>query len=1150
MASTPDGVPVTSGRRAPVLSRSRLSIVLAAVTPVLATTLLTAPASGAPGVPSTTGAGVTAQVRAPLPSTVPDLVRQRVTAVQRVAGPDDRLTPGQAKRLSDPLLSVSGNTSLDLEIHALRPLQGRERADLVRLGARVLDGSDSWVRPAGTRLPRVGLLRALVPADAVEQVGALPWVAAVRPTETSPPDVGAFESEGVPLHRADDAQAAGIDGSGVDVGVISDGVSNVAAAQGLGELPGTVSVLNAGSGDEGTAMLEIVHDMAPAADLLFHGTGGGVAAHVTAQNALAAAGADVITEDIPFDGEPAFQKGLAASNAESLAAAGVWMSSSSGNLAQRHAPRVVANGTGTTPDGNAAGGNFGACANVPDNTVSFGGGDTTFDTTLAAAATISVTLQWSEPRAIFPTAGAGGFTNLNLYVLNAAGTDCLAQSTSVQGGGVGDTIEQASWTNGGAAAVTVKLAVDVQGASGAVAVPTIDLRFRGANAVDTAARAGSLNPDSNYTDDATSAGAAFAFGSQDPTTVQVENFSGGGPVQLLSTTVCSTSYPCPAPPQPAGANVSVAGGPGRTAIAPTHTGADGVSVSGVGGFGSGSCPATTQGDCLFFGTSAATPSAAGVAALVLSSAGGSGSLTPAQLTAILAANAVDRTDSGGAAGPDNVWGAGVLDAFSAAYDRADLGVTQDCLPNGPADAGALHTCTVTVTNDGPSVARAVTVQDAITSTGAFTVSSPTTGCTAPAGPQVAAASVTCALGDLASGASIVAQVRVSAAEPQDVNAVATASAGTVDPDPSDNTASDTLTIVGVADLSLSKSAPTDATAGTTIQWTTTVQNDGPSTARDVQVSDVVPAQVSGVSVSGSNGASCVVGVPGDSTQPAICSFGNVGDGADRTMTVSATINPAFVGLLSNDATVISSTSDPDDSDNSATASTTVAASADVTATLLDDPDPVSAGRTLDYTARVDNDGPSRATGVDLVVELPAEVTVDDVTVTAGSALCAVVTPPTNEVRCDVGGLAPGAFALVLVSTQVDASAPAGPITATATATADTPDPDLLNNIATEQTTVATSADMRMALTADADVYKPSSTVVYTAFDNGGCAVSGLTLTCPRGTVEAGDATSFQVYLTVKGKKGVVAATATVSSTTSDPGAVANNTATRSVKIGK
>src|SRR5206468_785981 len=104
-----------------------------------------------------------------------------------------------------------------------------------------------------------------------------------------------------------------------------------------------------------------------------------------------------------------------------------------------------------------------------------------FDVT-GTGGSLVATLQWSEPRAIFPTVGQGGFTDLNLYVMNAALTQCLAQSTLVQANGVGDTLEQVSV--GVANGTTVKLVVDVEGTSSAVAAPTIDLRWRNVNAVD------------------------------------------------------------------------------------------------------------------------------------------------------------------------------------------------------------------------------------------------------------------------------------------------------------------------------------------------------------------------------------------------------------------------------------------------------------------------------------------------------------------------------------------------------------------------------------------------------------------------------------------------------------------------------------------
>lgn len=1049
-------------------------------------------------------------------SKVPSLVSQRIGAVGKVAGGAHRLDAGQRAKLSDPLLAVDTAANLDLEVHALGRVSGKERAELQRLGVRVLNGSDQWVKPQRVKaLLNAGVFRALVPYDRVDEVAALGWVAAIRPTESLPPDAGSFLSEGVALHRANATQAIGIDGGGVSVGAISDGVSNLAAAQGLGDLPAGVTVLDTGSGDEGTSMLEIVHDMAPGADLFFHATGGGVANHVAAQNDLATAGVDILTEDIPFDSEPAFQKGMAAVNGEILAASGVWVSSSAGNLNGTHAPRVAATGTGNGPDGGAPAG----CAVAPTNTIAFNGADTTFDVTVGPGNTIGSTLQWSEPRAIFPSAGAGGFTNLDLYILDAAGANCLATSTAAQGGGSGDTIEQASWTNPSATnPVNVKLAVNVTGSTGAKGTPTIDLRWRGAGAVDASGSAGSLNPDSNYTDLATSAGAVNGGADQNPTTVSLEGFSGQGPVSLISTTVCSVSYPCPASAPP-GNNQSVVGGGGRTVIAPTYTAADGVSVSGVGGFGSGSCPAATQGDCRFFGTSAATPSAAGVAALVLDAAGGPGALTPFALTAVLNANATDRA----AAGPDNAFGSGVLDAFSSATGRADLAVTKNCLPDGPAAAGTSYPCTITVTNNGPAIARAVKVTD-----------------------------------------------------------TATVSGGTVDPNGSNNSASDTLHLVGSADVSLDKTAPATATAGDQITWSTMISNAGPSTATGVVVRDVLPAQVTVVSVS-ATGGSCTAGVPGNPSLPTTCSLGNLGAGGNRTMTVVATINSSFTGSMHNDASVSSTTADPDLGNNTDTVTTQVGAQADLSVTSTDSPDPVLAGRPLTYTVRVSNAGPSTATGVKLVDVLPGEVDFTSATVTTGSGSCVLVTipvdPPSKQVECELGTMAPASGpTTVVIATCVASGTPAGSISDSATVTSSTPDPVAANNTASASTTVGTSADLRMALVADKDVYKPSSTIIYTAtvtdlgpsdaqsptvtiglpdikaavyvFDTAGCTKAGQVLTCLRPTaLTSGASWSFNVHLLVKGNKGVVTTSAAVASPTSDPVA-ANNSTTLSVKIGK
>ena len=524
-------------------------------------------------------------------------------------------------------------------------------SQLTALGVTVRSSSADFPAVAGADLPQAGLVHAAVPTGALDRVAALPWVAAIRPVIRPQPDVGPVTSEGVQLHRADVAQGIGVDGSGQRVGAMSDGVTSLAESVAKGELPADVQVIDAGDGDEGTAMLEIVHDMAPGAKLLFSGTGETLEDHVAGLRALAAAGATHITEDLAFDDEPAFQQGLAATTAEQLALSGHWFSSSAGNLGARHTPRVAAVGTGSTPDDLAAK-SIKGCPTVPQNAVAVAGGkDTTFDLLLGAGGLLLATLQWSEPRAIYPTPGQGGFTDLNLYVLDQAGR-CLAYSDAPQANGVGDTIEQVLLDGTHFPKNTqLKLVVDVKGRSSAVAPPTLDLRWRtafaGSRAIDTPARAGSLNPDSNYLYAATSAGAVNASVSTDPKTVPLEAFSAGGPVQVGSTTRCpgGAKGPC----------TGTAGGGFQTAIAPTWTAADGVSISGSGGFPDPAvCPATVTGQCRFFGTSAAAPSAAGVAALVRQHLGGG--LSPVQLNTAMASLALDR----GEQGSDNLWGAGVL----------------------------------------------------------------------------------------------------------------------------------------------------------------------------------------------------------------------------------------------------------------------------------------------------------------------------------------------------------------------------------------------------------------------------------------------------------------------------------------------------------
>jgi len=979
--------------------------------------------------------GLTIYAQQPADSKLAGLITDRINQVSsaQAAG---TFTAQTAAALSSPLLIVGADGQLEVEFHAARAVGQADSAALVALGATILASTGDIQWPAGiTPPPNLGVIAVRIPAANILQAAALDWVVAVTPVERQTPDVGAFVSEGVALHNTAAANNLGFTGAGTTVGVVSDGVSNRAAAQALGDLPPVINVLNAGSGDEGTAMLEIIHDLAPNAALAFHGTGAGVAGHITALNNLAGAGVHVIAEDIPFDAEPAFQKGAAATAAESLVVAGVSMHSSAGNLGNSHSARVAANGTAQGPDGN--GGPFAGCPYNPLNTVAIApGGDTTFDVSVASGNTLSAVLQWSEPRAIFPTPGRGGFTNLDLFVFDQALTTCLASSNGAQANGVGDTIEQVSWNNGGANTATVKIVVNVAGTSTAVGAPLLDLRWRGASGIDATTRAGSLNPDSNYTFGATSAAAADASSSTNPANVPIEGFSGGGPVQLIATTICPNggTGPC----------TGVAGGGGQTVGAPTWTAADGVSVSGVGSFGSGNCPAIVQGDCRFFGTSAAVPHAAAIAALARQAIGGNPS--PLVITQRLALTATDR----GTPGFDNVWGFGVLNALAVSSESADLSVFKDCKPDGPIAAGQAATCTIVVDNHGPTLARNVVLTDTHIGSGAFTIGAVTTS----QGTCVIASNVvTCALGNLPAAAPGVSgratvTVNVSATQAADINDFASVVSDTPDPDPDNNFASDGVSVFAVANLSITKtSAPNPVVAGTNVSYTINVANAGPSTATNVVVQDTLPAQVSDVTFTPSTG-SCMGGIPGNPAQPLTCNLGNLVNGAAASIVVTAKVKPDTPDgtILVNNASVGSDVADSNGGNNVATALTNVIARADLAIVKTSDKTVYKPSSLITYTVTVTNNGPSDALAVVVTDTLP---------------------------------------------------------------------------------------DAQQAL--------------YLS-DTGGCTKSGGILTCNVGTLPIGQSRSFNINLTVKGSRGAVSNTASVSSSTTDPSG-ANNTSTRIVTVG-
>ncbi len=136
------------------------------------------------------------------------------------------------------------------------------------------------------------------------------------------------------------------DGDGVKVGVLSDSYDNLQTASiGVkdGELPGkgnpdkfkrpvqVISDLDSNGTDEGRAMLEIIHDVAPAADLAFYSAFNGEADFAQGIQTLAKKGCSVICDDIFYFDEPFFQDGIIAQSVDVAKKKGVTYFSAAGN---------------------------------------------------------------------------------------------------------------------------------------------------------------------------------------------------------------------------------------------------------------------------------------------------------------------------------------------------------------------------------------------------------------------------------------------------------------------------------------------------------------------------------------------------------------------------------------------------------------------------------------------------------------------------------------------------------------------------------------------------------------------------------------------------------------------------------------------------
>jgi len=635
-----------------------------------------------------------------LSTVLADLVASAPVQTQVAPAP-----PGQARALAFENLPVSAQDAMRgrrLRVDASSSVQvtvllsavtDDTIRDLTTAGA-VIEIADSIQRR----------VQASVPVSRLPAVAALPSVTFVQLPHYAVRRIGSVTSEGDSIMAADVARRQfGVDGTGVRVGVLSDGLKGLfatgcttcgGASNGpiaLGDLPNATGTRSSaglltgstggitgqsfqanrdleglppasppcgfpGAGAEGTALLEIVHDIAPGAQLAFANADTDLAFN-QAVNFLASSN-DVVVDDLGFFGFA--YDGTSPVSANTASALN--------NPANRIRAYVTSVGNDATGHYLGSYANSGTdissipgVANSGHAHLFQGSGDTTDVLGLGSQPYDSIILPTSGEVAIFLTwddaFGRSG-NNYDLYLVQQSTGRVVARSIDVQAGAQ-DPLEAIDFTNRGPSDT---FRIIVQNVRDAAAPRTLNLFLFEPECAQDGPRllASGRHERHNYNTVSRS--------------VSAQSDAGGSPVSVISVgAVCSASAAAAgafsgslAPDEScndrAHQTIEFFSSRGPTLdgrLKPDISAIDGVGVTAAGNF-----------ENPFFGTSAAAPHVAGEAALVLQGAsclisGATGAPDPVSARTnvrnMILAGATAISD----AGPDNTFGAGLANVFAS-----------------------------------------------------------------------------------------------------------------------------------------------------------------------------------------------------------------------------------------------------------------------------------------------------------------------------------------------------------------------------------------------------------------------------------------------------------------------------------------------------
>ncbi len=295
------------------------------------------------------------------------------------------------------------------------------------------------------------VISGIIPIESIDKLNSIAALRYAKPAFKPSTNVGVVTSQGDSAMRSSIIKRKlGVDGLGVKIGVLSDSYNNLGgAATGVakGDLPGpgnpdyystpvqVIEDLPSGGSDEGRAMLEIVHDVAPGANLAFHTAFTGQAGFANGIIRLANAGCNTIVDDVIYFAEPFFQDGIIAQAVDLVNQNGVNYFSSAGNQgrASYESPYRPSN-VEYLGAGNGTAHNF----SNPWETARYA--QPIF---IPTGGQFLCSFQWDN--SFFSASGVPAQTDMDIYLLNPAGQIIAAGASDNLASG--DPVEVFAYTN-------------------------------------------------------------------------------------------------------------------------------------------------------------------------------------------------------------------------------------------------------------------------------------------------------------------------------------------------------------------------------------------------------------------------------------------------------------------------------------------------------------------------------------------------------------------------------------------------------------------------------------------------------------------------------------------------------------------------------